>query len=150
MNRLLSPEELESIQRQMNGEMEEAPSTMISISARECLLPLKGCNKQKLNDLINRMNDEIGRMEIRCITELNSVAYTAALTITTEMGYKVGGQQSCKKEPPWKIRIQQKIKKLQRNISQITAWIEGKLRNKDVKRRLHVAYKIKEGLDSHC
>jgi hypothetical protein len=116
---------------------------IVPVETRERLPPLKGMDKQKLRNLIEEANHEIRKMDIPSLTALNDIAYATAYTISTEMGVKVGNRPPTS-TPPWKIRLQRKIEKLRRDLSQVESWKAGKLMNEDVKRRLEVAYRISE------
>ena len=116
---------------------------MVPMEARERLPPLKGANKQKLAQLLDEANEAIVTMEINDLTTLNAIAYATARTITMAMSYKIGKQNKpyvC----PWKERIQRKVAKLQRNLSQVEQWKTGKLKNEEVKKRLQNTYHVKE------
>ena len=54
------------------------------------------------------------------------------------MGFKI--QQRRKEEPAWKRRIETKISKLRRDLSQIESWRSGKMKNECVQRRLETKY----------
>ena len=103
---------------------------------RQRLPPLKGVDKHKLDALIQKANSEIANMEIESLDTLN--AYATAAVIITEMGFKI--QQRRKEEPSWKRRIETKISKLRRDLSQIESWRSGKLKNECVQRRLETKY----------
>ena len=104
---------------------------------------MKGADKQKLKRLLETANQEIGKMEIPNLTALNKIAYAAAITITMEMGFKIGKRPK-PPAPAWKIRIQRKIDKLRRDLSQVEAWKTNSLKNGDVKARLETTYRITE------
>ena len=71
-------------------------------------------------------------MEIESLDTLNDIANATAAVITTEMGFKI--QQRRKEEPAWKRRVETKISKLRRDLSQIESWRSGKLQNECVQR----------------
>jgi hypothetical protein len=116
---------------------------IVPMDSRIRLPPLKGADKQRLKSLIDSVNEEIQHMEIKTLTALNDIAYAAASTITMEMGFKIGKPKT-PSEPAWRRRIQGKIDKLRRNLSQVESWKSGSLKNEDVKKRLDAAYRIAE------
>jgi len=89
------------------------------------------------------MNAEINKLELNDLTEVNNIAYACARTATEAMGLKIG-KRAAARIPAWKVRIQSKIEKLRRNISQVESWKAGTLKNEDVKKRLERAYHIRD------
>lgn len=109
---------------------------------RERLPPLKCVDKMKLTDLIDKANDEIQKMNIPSLDALNDIAYATAMVITAEMGLKAIQNRREMKEPMWKIRIQTKVSRLRRDLSQLEMWKAGVLKNKQVQDRLNTKYWI--------
>jgi Reverse transcriptase (RNA-dependent DNA polymerase) len=170
-NRLLSAEEIEQVRRRLdNSEVpltaahgipseisnpmandqntttsaaeQDTATDMNTIpqGERERLPPLKGVNKKMLAVKIAEANERIKTMRINSLDSLNDIAYGTARTITIEMGFKVGKKP--KKEMFWKIRIERKIARLRRDLSQTEAWKRQKLKNDDIKKRLEATYHI--------
>jgi hypothetical protein len=122
---------------EMGKQMMEA---IIPRGHRERLPPLKCVDKKKLTDLIDVANAEIQKMNITSLDALNDIAYATAKVITAELGLKVMQKSQEKKEPMWKIRIQTKISRLRRDLSQMEMWKAGVLKNKQVQDRLNTKY----------
>jgi hypothetical protein len=116
---------------------------VISLQNRERLPLLKGTDKAKLNALLEKIDAEINKLELTDLTEVNNIAYACARTVTEAMGMKIG-KRAAARIPAWKERIQRKIEKLRRNLSQVEAWKAGALKNEDVKKRLESTYHIRD------
>jgi hypothetical protein len=97
-------------------------------------------DKKKLISLLEMANDELKNMPITTLDQVNDIAYATARVISSELGFKL--EHRPRNEPPWKIRIQRKIEKLRRDLSQIEKWREGSLKNELVKERLRNVYWI--------
>jgi hypothetical protein len=109
-------------------------------SERQRLPPLKGVDKIKLVTLIERANAEINKMRIETLDDLNDIAYATARVITAEMGFKLAHREEKPTEPAWKRRIQTKISRLRRDLSQIESWKTGKLKSREIQQRLEKNY----------
>ena len=122
-------------------------ANVVPMESRERLPTLKGTDKTKLNEILEKVNLEISKLNFASLTAVNDIAYACARTVTEAMGLKIG-KRPPPRIPAWKERIQRKIEKLRRNLSQVESWKTGSLRNEEVKKRLESAYHIKEkGLD---
>ena len=62
----------------------------------------------------------MNKFKIHSITKTNELFYTGAFVVTNRLGVKID-KVAGKKEPIWKRRLQNKIKELRKDVSQLEA-----------------------------
>ena len=104
---------------------------------------LRNVPKKKLLEETVKVNKVLSKFKIHSITKTNELFYAGATVVTTRLGVKID-KVAGRKEPMWKRRLQNKINKLRKDLSQL----EG-LKDKDISNfrhweRLERNYSIRE------
>ena len=99
--------------------------------------------KKKLLEETVKVNKVLSKFKMHSITKTNELFYAGATVVTTRLGVKID-KVAGRKEPMWKRRLQNKINKLRKDLSQL----EG-LKDKDISNfrhweRLERNYSIRE------
>ena len=112
---------------------------------REEFITLKSCDVTKIDRNIKIVNQAIETIHTENITEDNELLYAAAFVISENLGkIKKEPKKRNTKEPFWKRRIQNSIKKWRKDLSQLEEVNRGRnLRERD-NVRLEKSYKLKE------
>ena len=107
---------------------------------------LRSYDNKKLKDVTKRVNDVLGTIETNSISETKNLIIAGITLMYKELGIKNNAQKTKAKEPYWKRRLENDIRKLRKELSRIESWFTGrwKKKNKEVKEELSRKYKIKE------
>lgn len=83
------------------------------------------------------------------ITEIAILAYAGAEVVLSELGIRIQEKNRNTTKPKWKMRIEEKITKLRKDLSQITEISQGNesSRMQTIKKRLYSKYNIKNKAD---
>ena len=113
----------------------------INKNNRTILLALR--DKTKLYAAVKKIDDKLGKIKVKSITETNDLIYCGAVLVTDMVGVKIG-KTGIKKEPWWKRRLEGQIKDIRRKLS----WVNEIKENKPIKKKnletLQRKYKLKE------
>jgi DNA-directed RNA polymerase alpha subunit len=113
-----------------------------------CQLPtLRHVATEKLTEVVKEANEVISTIATGCITETNQLLYSTAYVVTKELGCKVSIKTKLAKtktEPPWKRRLQLKIKTLRADVSSLEHLKSGTLQNQYTKQRLVQQYQLEK------
>ena len=110
---------------------------------RDRLPALRKVNRKKLKAEVNKVNQVLKKMAPEGITNTNDLIYAGAVVVTEELG--VRNKKGTKpKEPLWKRRLTTQVKEMRRDLSRVTALLQGKMLKGHHKRELELKYKIAE------
>ena len=73
------------------------------------LLYFKNYDKTKLYAAVKKIDDILGKIKVKSITETNDLIYCEAVLVTDMVVVKIG-KTGIKKEPWWKRRLEGQIK----------------------------------------
>ena len=109
-----------------SGEDEEEVTIVIGIAevietGRKDRLPaLRNVPKKNLLEEIAKVDKVLSKFKTHSITKANELLYAGAVVVTNRLGVKID-KVSGRKEPMWKRRLQNKIKELRKDLSQLEA-----------------------------
>ena len=83
----------------------------------------------------------MNKFKIHSITKTNELFYTGAFVVTNKLGVKID-KVAGRKEPMWKRRLQNNIKELRKDLSQLEASIDKDISNFRHRERLERKYSI--------
>ena len=113
---------------------------------REALPSLKACDKRIVQTETNKVNSVAQYITTGNITDCNNLLYAMALVVSERLG-KVGKgkTKSRKKEPYWKRRIENNIKKWRQDLSKLTEvrYSRTKLSEKE-RERMDRCYELRD------
>ena len=115
----------------------------INKNNRTILPALKDIDKTKLYAALKKIDDILGKIKVKSITETNDPIYYGAVLVTDMVGVKIG-KTEIKKEPWWKRQLEGQIKDIRRELSWVNAIIENKPIKKKNLETLQRKYKLKE------
>ena len=84
------------------------------------LQALRNVPKKKLLEETAKVDKVLSQFKTHSITKTNELFYAGAVVVTNRLGVKTGNVAG-KKEPMWKRRLQNKIKGLRKDLSQLEA-----------------------------
>ena len=110
---------------------------------RERLPALRKVNRKRLKAEVNKVNQVLKKMAPEGITNTDDLIYAGAVVVTEELGVrnKIGTKP---KEPLWKRRLTTQVKEMRRDLSRVTALLQGRMLKEHHKRELEQKYKIAE------
>ena len=120
-----------------SGEDEEDVAIVIGIAevietGRKDRLPaLRNVPKKNLLEEIAKVDKVLSKFKTHSITKTNKLFYAGAVVVTNRLGVKID-KVAGRKEPMWKRRLQNKIKELRKDLSQLEA-----SRDKDISNFRH-------------
>ena len=85
---------------------------------KDKLAALRNVPKNKLLEETGKVDKVLGKFKTHSITKTNELFYAGAFVITNRLGVKID-KVAGRKEPMWKRRLQNKIKELRRDLSQL-------------------------------
>ena len=110
---------------------------------RDRLPALRKVNRKKLKAEVNKVNQVLKKMAPEGITNTNDLIYAGAVVVTEELG--VRNKKGTKpKEPLWKRGLTTQVKEMRRDLSRVTALLQGRMLKEHHKRELERKYKIAE------
>ena len=92
---------------------------MIERSRKGKLLALRNVPKKLLEETA-KVEKVLSKFKTHSITKTNELFYAGAFVITNRLGVKID-KVAGRKEPMWKRRLQNKIKELRKDLSQLEA-----------------------------
>ena len=108
----------------------------------ERLLSLRIVEKSKLMKTVKIVNNLIGKIQARNITETNKLIYAGAYAVSDMVG--MIKPKTEKKEPWWKRRLEGQVKQMRRDLGFINKLIEKKKVKKKWRKILDTKYKIQK------
>ena len=91
---------------------------VIERSRKDKLLALRNVPKKKLLEEIAKADKVLSNFKTHSITKTNELFYAGAFVVTNRLGVKID-KVAGRKEPMWKRRLQNKIKKPRKDLSQL-------------------------------
>ena len=79
---------------------------------------LRNVPKKKLLEMTAKVDKVLSKFKTHSITKTNELFYTGAVIVTNRLGVK-NDKIAGRKEPTWKRRLQNKIKELRKELSQL-------------------------------
>ena len=92
---------------------------MIERSRKGKLLALRNVPKKLLEETA-KVEKVLSKFKTHSITKTNELFYVGAFLVTNRLGVKID-EVAGRKEPMWKRRLQNKIKELRKDLSQLEA-----------------------------
>ena len=130
-----------------SGEDEEEVAIVIGIAevietGRKDRLPaLRNVPKKNLLEEIAKVDKVLSKFKTHSITKTNELFYAGAVVVTNRLGVKID-KVAGRKEPMWKRRLQNKIKELRKDLSQLEASKDKDISNFRRWERLERKYSI--------
>ena len=112
-------------------------------SGRQDKLPaFRNVQKKKLLEETAKVDKILGTFKTHIITKTNELLYAGAVVVTNRLGVKTDNV-AWRKEPMWKRRLQNKIKELRKDLSQLEASKDKDISNFRYWERLERKYSIR-------
>ena len=93
----------------------------VTEKGRKDKLPaLRNVPKKELLEETAKVDKDLSKFKTHSITKTNELFYAGAFVVTNKLGVKIGTVAG-RKEPMWKRRLQNKIKELRNDLSQLEA-----------------------------
>ena len=135
------PQEMRTLVMEIATTFEENKSK----SELEPILAAKSQNQGKLKQITLDVNAALKYIPTNNISETNLLIYTAATMINKKMEMKETKNKNRRfKDPPWKHRVEKKIKLLRKHLSWLLEMKSNNLRNEQKLNELEKSYKVKE------
>ena len=110
---------------------------------RKDMLPaLRNVPKKKLLEETVMVDKVLSKFKTHSITNTNELFYAGAFVVTNRLGVKID-KVAGRKEPMWKRRLQNKIKELRKDVSQLEASKDESISNFRHWERLERKYNIR-------
>ena len=93
---------------------------VIDRGRKDKLPALRNVPKEKLLEEILKVDKVLSKFKTHSITKTNELFCAGAFVVTHKLGVKIG-KVAWRKEPMWKRRLQNKIKELRKDLSQLEA-----------------------------
>ena len=93
---------------------------VIERGRKDKLPALRNVPKKKLLEETAKVDKVLSKFKTRSITKTNELFYAGTVVVTNRLGVKID-KIAGRKEPMWNRRLQYKIKKLRKNVSQLEA-----------------------------
>ena len=117
-------------------------SEVIERGRKDKLPALRNVPKKKLLEETAKVDKVLSKFKTHSITKTNEFFYVGAFAVTNRFGVKIN-KVARRKEPMWKRRLQNKIKELRQNISQLKASKDKDISNFRHSERLERKYSIR-------
>ena len=114
---------------------------MIEMGRKDKLPALRNMSKKKLLEETAKVDKVLNKFKTHSITKTNELFYAGAV-VTNRLGVKID-KVAGRKEPMWKRRLQNKIKELRRDLSQLEASKYKDISNFGHCKRLEIRYSIR-------
>ena len=118
MPRIGAEEQADSLDEEVYIVIEIAE--VIEGGRKEKLPTLRNVLKKKLLEETAKVDKVLSKFKTQSITKTNELFYAGAVVVTNRLGVKID-KVAGRKEPMWKRRLQNKIKELRKDISQLEA-----------------------------
>ena len=93
---------------------------VIERGRKDKLPALRNVSKSKLLEETAKVDKVLSKFKIHSITKTNELFFAGAVVVTNRLGVKID-KVAGRKEPLWKRRLQNKIKELRKDLSQLEA-----------------------------
>ena len=91
------------------------------------------------------MDRVVSEMQITNITDSKNLINATAIYIARQVGLEIGGcEGKGSKEPRWKRRSKDSIKKLQRHVDILERYKQGQLKSKEKYTKFEMKYNIRQ------
>ena len=111
--------------------------------ARKYRLPaLRNVPKKKLLEETAKVDKVLSKFKTHSITKTNELFYAGAVVVTNRLGVNID-KVAGRKEPMWKRRLENKIKELEKDLSQLKASKDKDISNFRCWERLERKYSIR-------
>nr|XP_049581805.1 uncharacterized protein LOC125972245 [Syngnathus scovelli] len=118
----------------------------VRMNAREPRYTLQRLSEVPSESLLEDVNAALTTIPTATITETNELIYTSAAVILEMLGYKKNYHMRPQQCPPWKRRLEAKIKIARREVSQMTEAQKGAMKKQVPKKYSHMP--IPEALET--
>ena len=115
---------------------------VIQRGRKDKLPALRNVPKKKLLAEIAKADKVLSKFKTHSITKTNELFYTGAIVVTNKLGVKID-KVPWRKEPMWKSMLQNKIKELRKDLSQLEASKDKDISNFRHQERLERKYSIR-------
>ena len=115
---------------------------VIERGLKDKLPALRNVPKKKLLEETANVDKVLRKFETQSITKTNELFYAGTFVVTNTLGVKID-KVAWRKEPMWKRRLQNKIKELRKDLSQLEASKDKDISNFRHWGRLERKYSIK-------
>ena len=115
---------------------------VIERGRKDQLPALRNVPKKKLLEETAKIDKVLNKFKIHSITKTNELFYAGAFVVTNRLGVKID-KVAGRKEPMWKRWLQNKIKELRKDLSQLKAWKDKGISNFRHWERLERKYSIR-------
>ena len=115
---------------------------VIEKGRKDKLPALRNVPKKKLLEATAKVDKVLSKFKTHTITKTNELFYAGAFDVTNKLGVKID-KVAGRKEPMWKRRLQNKIKELRKDLSQLEASRDKGVSNSRHWERLERKYSIR-------
>ena len=115
---------------------------VIERGRKDKLPALRNVPKKKLLEETAKVDKVLSKFKTNSITKTNELFYAGAVVVTNRLGVKID-KVAGRKEPIWKRRLQNKIKELRKDLSQLEASKDEDVSNFRHSERLERRYSIR-------
>ena len=115
---------------------------VIEKGRKDKLSALRNVPKKKLLEETAKVDKVLGKFKTHSVTKTNELFYAGAFVVTNKLGVKID-KVTGRKEPMWKRRLQDKIKELRKDLSQLEASKDKGISNSRHWERLERKYSIR-------
>ena len=109
---------------------------------KDQLPALRNVPKKKLLEVTAKVDKVLSKFKTNSIRKTNELFYARAVVVTNRLGVKID-KVAGRKEPIWKRRLQNKIKELRKDLSQLEASKDEDVSNFRHSERLERRYSIR-------
>ena len=115
---------------------------VIERGRKDKLLAVRTVRKKKLLEEAAKVDKILSKFKTHSITKTKELFYAGAFVVTNRLGVKID-KVAWRKEPMWKRRLQNKIKELRKDLSQLEASKDKDISNFRHWERLERKYSIR-------
>ena len=111
------------------------------MGGKDKLTALRNVPKKKLFEETAKFDKVLSKFKTHSITKTNELFFAGAVVVTNRLGVKID-QVAGRKEPMWDRRLQNKIKEVRKDLSQLEALKDKDINNFRLWKRLERKYSI--------
>ena len=115
---------------------------VIERGRKDKLSALRNVPKKKLLEETAKVDKVLSKFKTHSITKTNELFYAGAVVVTNRLGVKID-KVAWRKEPMWKRRLQNKIKELRKDLTQLEASKDKDISNFRHWKRLERKYSVR-------
>ena len=115
---------------------------VIERGRKDKLPALRNVSKKKLLQETAKVDKVLSKFEAHSITKTNELFYAGAVVVTNRLGVKIN-KVAWRKEPLWNRRLQNKIKELRKDLSQLETLKDKDISNFRDREKLEEKYSIR-------